>query len=32
MTQLAIFYLAGAILLLAIVIVVYPTIKHRAQR
>jgi len=31
MTHLAIFYLAGAILLLAIAIVVYPTLRHRSQ-
>ncbi len=32
MTQLAIFYLAGAILLLAIAIVVYPTLRNKSRR
>ncbi len=32
MNQFALFYLAGAILLLAIAIVVYPTLHNRSHR
>jgi len=32
MLQLALFYLAGAIALLAVVIVVYPTLRYRARQ
>lgn len=32
MNQLFMFYLAGGMLLLAIAIVVYPTLQHRSRR
>jgi len=32
MNQFALFYLAGGMLLLAIAIVVYPTLQHRARQ